>query len=177
MITPESIDYSSEYFSLDLVQVERSFDDIRLGPSHALTDMESAYLEFQNPQLSSLLVTGTNMLPKQDAMGCVEAALTTHKLIREAGAPDGKLPRLSEGGRVMLINNLITTLEKAQLSYPIPTVAGVVRERFKPELESETSVFNLVKALADHRIDRDAYYAGAATVVAGLRFARTEQSL
>jgi len=113
------------------------------------------------------------------ATSFTEAALTTHKLAREAAVPDGVLPRLSPKGRSNMAISLRTTLQGfSPDSRPslVPFVSQAALEKFMPELESEPSIFRVVKKLAEHRIDRGTYYAGAAMVVAGLRLARSEQA-
>jgi len=177
MIAPEFSHKSTERFSLNPEQVERSLEEIMEDPKHALTDIEAAYLEFNNPNLSVLLFTGAQSLPKQDSSAYVEAALTVYKISREAGTSDGMLPKLSSVGCSVLANYMIDMLKTSGQIVPTPSVARVTRDAFESELLSEPSVVNVVGRLSAYRIDRDAYYAGAATVVAGLRLAAIQQSL
>jgi len=178
MILPEFSGSGVELFPLDSEQVERSLDQVREDPKHILLDLESSYLEFNNPYLSFLLICGQGALPDRDVGAYTEASLTTYKLAREAGTRGGVLPILSKNGSSYLAGVMVATLKEARsASSDIPVIVSeVTRGAFETELTSEPSILSVVKRLADHRVDRDVYYTGAATVVAGLRLAATESS-
>jgi hypothetical protein len=175
MINPERNQQSDGYFGLDAERVTGSLEEIRQDPVHALKDLEAAYLEFQNPFLSQMLVAGGRLVRSTELTGYTEGALTAHKVIREAGTSDGVLPQLSAEGKARLGDPIVEALRNSQGSQLQPaSTAATVRVALAEAIESEPSLHELVGQLADQRLDRDAYYAGASTVIAGLRIAIEE---
>lgn len=170
MSTSDALELRSELFPLDPVGVKRSLEAIRQDPLTVLVG-EAAYFEEINPHLSTFVDTCRKTLVIQEMGPYGEAALTIHKLIREASPLGGELPMLDREGFSDLSTTLIGALTLSKRGRSSPKLSRVIRAVHVSALESEPSVLGMTRQLADHRLDRDAYYAGSATVVAGLRLA------
>jgi hypothetical protein len=167
---------SVERFPLDPDRVETSLAEIRqdLG---VLTGAESTYLEFNNPELYFVLAIGVRTWPVEKTATYTEGALTAYKLAREAGTAEGVLPRLSGEGRSSLFSSMVVAPSASKRVGSAPVAATATWEALETELGYEPSIAKVVGRLAAQHRDRDAYYAGAATVVAGLRLAVSELSV
>jgi hypothetical protein len=163
-------------FELNPDQIDRSMEEVREDPQHILYDLEAAYLEFNNPRLSFLMCTAAEAVSLKDCTPFTEAALTAHKLLREAGTVGGVLPQLSESGRLRLIEIVLSAVRGAKLRAEQVSVSTIIKEAFFAELKQVPSLLAQTQKLAEHRTDRDAYYAGVCLVVAGLHSAVEELS-
>lgn len=176
MTLPELPAQGPEYFPLNPGLIEPVIRDIQNGSPSVLLGMEANYLTVGNPELAYIAGAISAVLLRPgvplDAFG--EGALTVHKLAREAGVPDGTLPMLSVLGASQISGKVFDAFYSNPEAERVTVVSGALM----PELVCEPTIHAVVKEIADPLQEdrRDFYYAGAATVIAGLRYAKAERS-
>lgn len=174
MVSGQWLDLAPNQFELDPSRLAASLADIRQDPQHALLDLEATYLEFSNNSFSFLLCQGLEGMEPISKTGFTEGALTTHKIIREAGVDGGTMPTVSQRVTSLVAQEMIDVLRITRATNPNTDISTLTRRRWNDEAEKEPSVLDALLPLTEYRTDQDGYFAGAGTTIATLRFALAE---